>query len=39
MTPILMKKIIPYWFIRDIYEGGYTKNLEINFDHHQNLPC
>ena len=31
------KKIIPYWFIRDIYEGGYTKNLEINFDHHQNL--
>lgn len=31
------KKIIPYWFIRDIYEGGYTKNLEINFDHNQNL--
>ena len=31
------KKIIPYWFIRDIYEGGYTKNLEINFDHDQNL--
>lgn len=31
------KKIIPYWFIRDIYEGGYTKNLEINFDHIQNL--
>ena len=31
------KEIIPYWFIRDIYEGGYTKNLEINFDHNQNL--
>lgn len=31
------KKVIPYWFIRDIYEGGYTKNLEINFDHDQNL--
>jgi hypothetical protein len=31
------KKIIPYWFIRDIYEGGYTKNLEINFDHHKDL--
>ena len=31
------KKIIPYWFIRDIYEGGYTKNLEVNFDHDQNL--
>ena len=31
------KKVIPYWFIRDIYEGGYTKNLEINFDHEQNL--
>ena len=31
------KKVIPYWFIRDIYEGGYTKNLEINFDHKQNL--
>ena len=21
------KEVIPYWFIRDIYEGGYTKNL------------
>jgi hypothetical protein len=30
------KKVIPYWFIRDIYEGGYTKNLEINFDHEKN---
>ena len=30
------KKVIPYWFIRDIYEGGYTKNLEINFDHKKN---
>ena len=33
----MKKKILPYWFIRDIYEGGYTKNLEINFDHDQNL--
>ena len=33
----MKKKVIPYWFIRDIYEGGYTKNLEINFDHKQNL--
>ena len=31
------KKVIPYWFIRDINEGGYTKDLEINFDHDQNL--
>ena len=31
------KKVIPYWFIRDIYEGGYTKNLEINFDHKKNI--
>lgn len=31
------KKVIPYRFVRDIYEGGYTKNLEINFDHDQNL--
>ncbi len=26
------EKIIPYKFIRNIYEGGYTKNVEINFD-------
>ena len=26
------EKIIPYKFIRNIYEGGYTKNIEINFD-------
>ena len=31
------KKVIPYWFIRDIYEGGYTKNLEINFDHKKKI--
>ena len=31
------KKVIPYWFIRDIYEGGYTKNLEINFDHNKKI--
>ncbi len=23
---------LPYKFIRDIYEGGYTKNIEIDFD-------
>ena len=27
------KKVIPYRFVRDIYEGGYTKKLEISFDH------
>ena len=26
------EKIIPYKFIRNIYEGGYTKNVEINFN-------
>ena len=26
----------PYKFIRDINEGGHTKNLEIDFDHQQN---
>ena len=26
------EKIIPYKFIRNIYEGGYTKNIEINFN-------
>lgn len=31
------KKIIPYHFVRDIYEGGYTKDLEIDFDHEQHL--
>jgi hypothetical protein len=25
-------KLIPYRFIRDIDEGGHTKNIEINFD-------
>lgn len=24
---------VPYRTIRDIYEGGYTKDIEINFDH------
>ena len=24
---------LPYWFIRDIDEGGYTKDIEIFFDH------
>lgn len=31
------RKVIPYWFIRNIDEGGYTKNLEINFDHDLKL--
>lgn len=26
----------PYKFIRDIYEGGHTKDLEIEFDHSNN---
>ena len=26
----------PYKFIRKIYEGGYTKDLEIDFDHSDN---
>jgi len=24
---------LPYYFIRNIYEGGYTKNIEMRFDH------
>lgn len=24
---------VPYRFIRDIYEGGYTKDIQIDFDH------
>lgn len=28
---------LPRWFIRDIYEGGYTKNLEIRFDHQTQM--
>src|SRR6056300_1038720 len=27
---------VPYKFIRDISEGGYTKNIEIEFDHNSN---
>ncbi len=26
---------LPYKFIRDINEGGYTKNIEIDFDHYK----
>ena len=29
------EKIVPYKFIRNIYEGGYTKNIEINFNQKQ----
>ena len=28
---------LPYKFIRDIDEGGYTKNVEIQFDHESQL--
>ncbi|MFZ8960056.1 MAG: DUF3108 domain-containing protein [Flavobacteriaceae bacterium] len=28
---------MPYKFIRNINEGGYTKNVEIDFDHRQQL--
>jgi len=27
----------PYKFIRDIYEGGYTKNRIVEFDHQNNI--
>ena len=27
------KTSLPYKFVRDINEGGYTKNIEIDFDH------
>ncbi len=27
----------PYKFIRKINEGGYTKDVEINFDHHNDI--
>lgn len=28
---------LPRWFLRDIDEGGYTKNLEIRFDHSKKI--
>ena len=28
---------LPRWFIRDIDEGGYTKDIEIRFDHQQKM--
>jgi hypothetical protein len=28
---------LPLWFIRDINEGGYTKDLEIRFDHEKKM--
>ena len=28
---------LPLWFIRNINEGGYTKNLEIKFDHKKRV--
>jgi len=30
-------QVKPYKFIRDLYEGGYTKNKMIRFDHNKNL--
>lgn len=27
----------PYRFVRKIYEGGYTKDVEINFDHNKEV--
>jgi hypothetical protein len=30
------EKLVPYRFIRDIDEGGHTKNIEINFDQKNN---
>lgn len=30
------QKIVPYRFIRDIDEGGHTKNIEIDFDQNNN---
>ena len=30
------KNILPLKFIRDINEGGYTKDLSIIFDHNSN---
>ncbi|RZS99415.1 DUF3108 domain-containing protein [Aquimarina brevivitae] len=32
-TYIDKDKVMPYRFIRKINEGGYTKDIEINFDH------
>jgi len=32
-TYIDRNQVKPYRFIRNINEGGYTKNIEINFDH------
>ncbi len=31
------KSGLPYKFIRNIDEGGYTKNVEINFDHEKRI--
>ena len=30
------EKLVPYRFIRDIDEGGHTKNIEIDFDQKNN---
>lgn len=36
-TYIDKEKVIPYRFVRDTYEGGYTKDKMINFDHKKNI--
>jgi len=35
-TYIDINQVKPYRFIRKINEGGYTKDIEINFDHENN---
>ncbi|MGX1024477.1 DUF3108 domain-containing protein [Psychroflexus sp. MBR-150] len=36
-TYVDTQDIKPYKFIRNLYEGGYTKNKMIRFDHDQNI--
>ncbi len=36
-TYLDVEKSIPYKFVRDTYEGGYTKDKEIYFDHINNI--
>lgn len=35
-TYIDKEKDIPYRFIRDIYEGGYVRDVQVDFDHETN---
>lgn len=36
-TYIDTKDVLPYKFVRDTYEGGYTKNKIVYFDHDKNI--